>query len=365
MDKSPLIAVLAGDGIGPEVVREAVACLREVIEDAEFVDAPVGGASYDLHGTPLTEATLDLAKRADAVLLGAVGGPKWEPLDFSVRPERALLGLREGLGLYANLRPAVVYPGLAAASSLRAEIVTGIDLLVVRELTGGIYFGKPRGVVMEHGERVGINTERYSESEIRRIAVCAFEVARKRRRKLTSVDKANVLEATELWREIVSTVGKAYPDVSLSHMYVDNCAMQLVRDPSQFDVIVTTNLFGDILSDEAAMLTGSIGMLASASLAGLGAPGGLYEPVHGSAPDIAGQGKANPLATILSAAMLLRYSLGREDAARRIEGAVARVLDAGLRTPDIAPRDATGAGRVTIVGTQEMGARVRKAMKEL
>jgi 3-isopropylmalate dehydrogenase len=363
MTDQPLIAVLPGDGIGPEVVREAVACLREVIDDAQLVEASVGGASYDLHGTPLTDETLALAARADAVLLGAVGGPQWEGLDYSLRPERALLGLREALGLYANLRPAVVHAPLAHASSLRREIVAGIDLLVVRELTGGIYFGKPRGVVVENGERVGINTERYRESEIRRIAVCAFEIARRRRKKLASVDKANVLEATELWREVVTEVGKGYPDVSLSHMYVDNCAMQLVREPSQFDVIVTTNLFGDILSDEAAMLTGSIGMLPSASLAGLGAPGGLYEPVHGSAPDIAGRGKANPLATILSAAMLLRYSLGREAAARRIEAAVARVLDAGLRTPDIMPRE--GRSGVTLVGTEEMGARVRKEMENI
>jgi 3-isopropylmalate dehydrogenase len=359
----PCIAVLPGDGIGPEVVREAVACLRLLLPDAEFPEAPVGGASYDLHGTPLTPETLALARRADAVLLGAVGGPKWEPLDFSVRPERALLGLREALGLYANLRPAVVHPALADASSLKREVVSGIDVMVVRELTGGIYFGKPRGIVRENGERVGINTERYSESEIRRIAVCAFEIARRRRRKLTSVDKANVLEATELWREIVTDAGRGYPDVALSHLYVDNCAMQLVRDPKQFDVIVTTNLFGDILSDEAAMLTGSIGMLPSASVAGLGAPGGLYEPVHGSAPDIAGQGKANPLAAILSAAMLLRYSLGRDAEAARLERAVARTLDAGLRTPDIAPRE--GGAEIARVGTQEMGARVRKELEHL
>ncbi len=363
MGSPPLIAVLPGDGIGPEVVRESVACLREVVPDAALVEASVGGASYDKYGTPLTEQTLALARRADGVLLGAVGGPEWEPLDYSVRPERALLGLREALGLYANLRPAIVHPALAAASSLRAEIVSGIDILVVRELTGGIYFGTPRGVVEEGGERVGINTERYTESEIRRVAVCAFEIARRRRRKLTSVDKANVLEATELWRDVVTEVGRDYPDVTLSHMYVDNCAMQLVRYPKQFDVIVTTNMFGDILSDEAAMLTGSIGMLPSASLAGLGAPGGMYEPVHGSAPDIAGQGKANPLATILSAAMLLRYSLGRESEARRIEEAVARVLDAGLRTPDLMPEG--GDPGATLVGTEEMGARVRKEMKNL
>ncbi len=363
MPKHPLIAVLPGDGIGPEVVREAVACLRGVLPEAEFREAPVGGASYDLHGAPLTQETLALAQRADAVLLGAVGGPKWESLHFSVRPERALLGLREALGLYANLRPAIVYPALADASSLKPEIVRGIDILVVRELTGGIYFAKPRGVIVEGGERVGINTERYSESEIRRIAIVGFEVARLRKKRLTSVDKANVLEATELWRDVVTEIGTGYPDVALSHMYVDNCAMQLVREPSQFDVLVTTNLFGDILSDEAAMLTGSIGMLPSASLAGLGAPGGLYEPIHGSAPDIAGQGKANPLAAILSAAMLLRYSLGKQAEARRMEEAVARVLDAGLRTPDLAPRDQRGG--TTLVGTEEMGARVRKEMKNL
>jgi len=363
MPTHPLIAILPGDGIGPEVVREAVACLRDVLPDAGFEEAPVGGASYDLHGTPLTQDTLALAQRADAVLLGAVGGPKWEPLDYSVRPERALLGLREALGLYANLRPAIVYPALADASSLKREIVEGIDLLVVRELTGGIYFGRPRGVHVENGERVGINTERYCESEIRRIAVCGFEIARRRKKRLTSVDKANVLEATELWRDVVTQVGKDYPDVALSHIYVDNCAMQLVRDPRQFDVIVTTNLFGDILSDEAAMLTGSIGMLPSASLAGLGGRGGLYEPVHGSAPDIAGQGKANPLATILSAALLLRYSLSKEAEARRIEEAVARVLDAGLRTLDLLPREKRAG--TTLVGTEEMGARVRKEMKNL
>ncbi len=363
MPQHPLIAVLPGDGIGPEVVREAVACLRDVLPDAAFEEAPVGGAAYDRHGTPLTQDTLALAQRADAVLLGAVGGPQWEGLDYSVRPERALLGLREALGLYANLRPAIVHPALADASSLKREIVDGIDILVVRELTGGIYFGKPRGVIVEGGERVGINTERYAEREIRRIAIVGFEAARLRKKRLTSVDKANVLEATELWRDVVTQIGKDYPDVALSHMYVDNCAMQLVRDPRQFDVIVTTNLFGDILSDEAAMLTGSIGMLPSASLAGLGARGGLYEPVHGSAPDIAGQGKANPLAAILSAAMLLRYSLGRQAEARRMEEAVARVLDAGLRTPDIAPRDRRGG--TTLVATEEMGARVRKEMKNL
>jgi 3-isopropylmalate dehydrogenase len=297
------------------------------------------------------------------VLLGAVGGPKWEPLEYGVRPERALLGLREALGLYANLRPARVHPALVSASSLKPEVVAGIDIMVVRELTGGIYFGTPRGVRKETGERVGVNTLRYTESDIRRVAVCAFEIARGRRRCLTSVDKANVLEATELWRDVVSEVARDYPDVALSHMYVDNCAMQLVRNPKQFDVILTTNLFGDILSDEAAMLTGSIGLLPSASLAGLSAAGGLYEPVHGSAPDITGQGKANPLATILSAAMLLRYSLGNEKGALRIEGAVARVLDAGLRTQDLVME---GEGRgTTLVGTEEMGARVRKEMKNL
>ncbi|MDP3940515.1 MAG: 3-isopropylmalate dehydrogenase [Deltaproteobacteria bacterium] len=343
-------------------MREAVACLREVVPGAAYEEAPVGGASYDAHGAPLTAATLDLARRADAVLLGAVGGPKWEPLDFSVRPERALLGLREALGLYANLRPAICQPALVSASSLRPEVVSGIDIMVVRELTGGIYFGKPRGVSKIDGERVGVNTLRYSESEIRRVAICAFEIARRRRKSLVSVDKANVLEATELWREVVTEVGRDYADVALSHMYVDNCAMQLVRNPKQFDVIVTTNLFGDILSDEAAMLTGSIGLLPSASLAGLGGRGGLYEPVHGSAPDIAGQGKANPLAAILSAAMLLRYSLNMVSEAGRIEEAVARVLGAGLRTPDIAGEGGAG---TTLVGTQEMGERVRKEIKNL
>lgn len=362
MNKKPLIAVLPGDGIGPEVVREAVACLKDALPEAVYEEAPVGGASYDQSGAPLTDETLALARRADAVLLGAVGGPKWESLDFSVRPERALLGLREELGLYANLRPAVVQPALASASSLKSEIVSGIDIMVVRELTGGIYFGKPRGVSSEGGERVGINTLRYSESEIRRVAVCGFEIAKLRKKKLTSVDKANVLEATELWRDVVTEVGRDYPDVALSHMYVDNCAMQLVRNPAQFDVIVTTNMFGDILSDQAAMLTGSIGLLPSASLAGLGARGGLYEPVHGSAPDIAGEGKANPLAAILSAAMLLRYSFGMNDRARRIEEAVSRVLNAGLRTPDLAGEGGAG---TTLVGTQEMGERVRKEQRSL
>lgn len=362
MSKQPLIAVLPGDGIGPEVTREAVACLKDVCPDAACKEAAVGGASYDRAGTPLTEEALALARRADAVLLGAVGGPAWEALDFSVRPERALLGLRESLGLYANLRPAVVQPALASASSLRPDVVAGIDIMVVRELTGGIYFGEPRGVSTEGGDRVGVNTLRYTEKEVRRVAVCAFEIARLRKKNLVSVDKANVLEATELWRAVVTEAGRDYPDVTLSHMYVDNCAMQLVRNPAQFDVILTTNLFGDILSDQAAMLTGSIGLLPSASLAGLGNRGGLYEPVHGSAPDIAGQGKANPLAAILSAAMLLRYSLAMEDAARRLEEAVSRVLGAGLRTPDLAGEGGAG---TTLVGTQEMGERVRKELRSL
>ncbi|HPB75775.1 MAG TPA: 3-isopropylmalate dehydrogenase, partial [Chromatiaceae bacterium] len=335
---SKQILILPGDGIGPEIVDEAVkilACLRDDYGlDIDMHEALVGGAAIDATGGPLPEATLELAREADAILLGAVGGPKWEPLPYAVRPERGLLGLRGGLGLFANLRPAILYPQLAAASSLRPEIVAGLDIVIVRELTGDIYFGKPRGVhINEDGQRVGVNTMVYTEAEIRRICRVAFDIARKRNKSLCSVDKANVLESTELWREVATEVGAEYPDVALSHMYVDNCAMQLVRNPKQFDVIVTGNIFGDILSDEASMLTGSIGMLPSASLDEHGK--GMYEPIHGSAPDIAGKGVANPLATILSVAMMLRYSFGDEDNARRIEQAVTRVLDRGLRTADI------------------------------
>ena len=356
---SKKILILPGDGIGPEIVDEAVkvlACLRDNYGlDIDMDEALVGGAAIDATGGPLPEATLELAREADAVLLGAVGGPKWEPLPIAIRPEKGLLGLRAGLGLFANLRPAILYPQLAAASSLRPEVVSGLDIVIVRELTGDIYFGQPRGThVREDGERVGVNTMIYSESEIRRICRVAFDIARQRGKRLCSVDKANVLECTELWREVATEVGAEYPDVALSHMYVDNCAMQLVRNPKQFDVIVTGNIFGDILSDEASMLTGSIGMLPSASLDEHGK--GMYEPIHGSAPDIAGQGVANPLATILSLAMMLRYSLGDEAGTERIERAVTRVLDQGLRTADIL---SAGMRRVS---TSEMGDAVVAAL---
>ncbi len=354
------IAILAGDGIGPEIVAEAEKVLAvlgsEYGLDAEIEHAPVGGAAYDAHGHPLPAATLELVRAADAILLGAVGGPRWEKLERSLRPEQGLLGLRSELGLFANLRPAMLYPQLAEASTLKAEIVSGLDIMIVRELTGGIYFGKPRGIrIREDGQREGFNTLVYSESEIERIARVAFEIARKRSKRLCSVDKANVLECSELWREVVVRTAQEYPDVELSHMYVDNAAMQLVRAPKQFDVMVTSNMFGDILSDAAAMLTGSIGMLPSASLDKAGK--GMYEPIHGSAPDIAGQGVANPLATILSVAMMLRYSLELPAQAERIEQAVGRVLDKGLRTPDIA-----SPGTRT-VGTQEMGDAVVAALR--
>jgi len=346
------IAILPGDGIGPEVTNEAVKVLRLLKKtdglSFEFEEAVVGGTAYDQTGHPLPEATLKLAKEADSVLLGAVGGPKWEPLDYSVRPERALLGLREELGLFANLRPAVVFSPLRTASTLKEEVIDGIDLMVVRELTGGIYFGKPRGVTkLNEGGEKGVNTLVYTTKEIERIARVAFDLARQRNKKVTSVDKANVLEATELWRKVVTGVHQDYSDVELSHMYVDNCAMQLIRNPSQFDVIVTTNLFGDILSDEAAMLTGSIGMLPSASLNE--SSRGMYEPVHGSAPDITGKGLANPIATILSVAMMLRYSLNQPEAAKKIEQVVNNVLDQGYRTADIYTKETKK------VGTEEMG----------
>jgi 3-isopropylmalate dehydrogenase len=332
------IAVLPGDGIGPEIVAEAIKVLEVLNIESnlglEFEYGLIGGAAYDVHGTPFPQQTLDLAKQSDAILLGAVGGYKWESLDISIRPEKGLLGLRSELELFANLRPAILYPQLAGASSLKPEIVSGLDIMIVRELTGGIYFGQPRGIrVLENGERQGFNTLIYKESEIRRIAHSAFQTAQKRQGRLCSVDKANVLECTELWREVVTEVGKQYPDVALSHMYVDNAAMQLVRAPKQFDVIVTTNMFGDILSDCAAMLTGSIGMLPSASLNAEGK--GMYEPIHGSAPDIAGKGIANPLATILSVAMMLRYTFNESVAADRIEQAVNDALDANVRTADI------------------------------
>ncbi|MDA1118132.1 MAG: 3-isopropylmalate dehydrogenase [Proteobacteria bacterium] len=349
------IAVLPGDGIGTEIIAQAVRVLRRLELPLELEEAPVGGAGYEAAGDPLPEATLRLARDADAILFGAIGGPRYDALPRDKRPERGLLRLRKELGLFANLRPAQVYPELAQASSLKPELVAGLDLLIVRELTGDIYFGEPRGIAtLANGEREGVNTMRYRESEIRRIARVAFEAARKRGRKLCSVDKANVLETTELWRQVVGALGKDYADIELSHMYVDNCAMQLVRNPKQFDVIVTGNLFGDILSDEASMLTGSIGMLPSASLDERGK--GLYEPIHGAAPDIAGKGVANPLATIISAAMMLRYSLQRATEADRVEAAVRKVLQAGLRTGDIYT-----AG-MRKVGTQEMGDAVVAAL---
>jgi len=332
------ILVLPGDYIGPEVTAEAVRVLQAVDRQfglgVELEYALLGGAAIDASGEPLPAATLERARAADAILLGAVGGPKWDAVERQLRPERGLLGIRSELGLFGNLRPALLYPQLADASTLKPEVVSGLDILIVRELTGGIYFGQPRGIrTLDNGEREGFNTYVYRESEIRRIGRLAFELARKRSRRVCSVDKANVLEVTVLWREVMEEVAREYPDVELSHMYVDNAAMQLVRAPRQFDVMVTGNMFGDILSDAAAMLTGSIGMLPSASLDERGR--GMYEPCHGSAPDIAGQGKANPLATILSVAMMLRYSLSCPAAAAAIEAAVGAVLDEGLRTADI------------------------------
>jgi len=330
------IAVLPGDGIGPEIVAQAEKVLKALASDGlklEMEHGFIGGAGYDAAGSPLPEATLKLAKEADAVLLGAVGGPRYDTLDRPLRPERGLLGIRKELNLFANLRPATLYPELASASTLRPEVVAGLDIMIVRELTGDVYFGQPRGIEVRNGERVGFNTMLYSESEVRRVADLAFGIAMKRGKKLCSVEKANVLECSELWKEVVIEVSKDYPEVELSHMYVDNAAMQLVRNPKQFDVIVTGNIFGDILSDEASMLTGSIGMLPSASLDANNK--GMYEPIHGSAPDIAGKNVANPLATILSAAMMLRYTLAQQAAADRIENAVKKVLSQGYRTADI------------------------------
>ena len=341
------IAILPGDGIGPEIMAQAVKVLRRLALPAEMHEAPVGGAGYAAAGDPLPAKTLALAKEADAVLFGAVGDARYDRLERAKRPEQAILGLRKELGLFANLRPARVHPELASASALKSEVVAGLDILIVRELTGDIYFGEPKGIRQAQGEREGFDTMRYRESEIRRIAGVAFDAARKRGKRVCSVDKANVLETSQLWREVVSAEAAKYPDLELTHMYVDNCAMQLVRNPKQFDVIVTGNLFGDILSDEASMLTGSIGMLPSASLDAAGK--GLYEPIHGSAPDIAGRGVANPLATILSAAMMLRYSLRQPDAATRVEQAVSKVLKDGLRTADI---HTAGARKV---GTEQMG----------
>ena len=357
---SKKILILAGDGIGPEIMAEAVKVLQFVNDQEnlglELEHALLGGCAIDATGGPLPDATLKLAQEADSILLGAVGGPKWEPLPIAIRPEKGLLGIRSSLELFANLRPAILYPQLASASSLKPELVAGLDILIVRELVGGMYFGKPRGIrTLENGEREGFNTLTYKESEIERIGRIGFEMARKRNKKLCSVDKANVLETTELWREVMTNLNKEYPDVQLSHMYVDNAAMQLIRAPKQFDVMVTENMFGDILSDAAAMLTGSIGMLPSASLDKNGK--GMYEPCHGSAPDIAGKGIANPLATILSAAMLLRYSLDQGRVADRIEQAVSTVLDQGFRTGDIYT-DGTQK-----VGTSQMGEAVLNALK--
>jgi 3-isopropylmalate dehydrogenase len=353
------IAVLAGDGIGPEIIaatQKVIECLpQEFAFAADLEPSAIGGAGYDQHGQPLPEQTLDICKQADAILFGAIGGPKYDNLERELRPEKGLLNLRSSLSLFSNLRPAILYPQLAAASSLKSELVAGLDIMIVRELTGGIYFGEPRGIrERQDGRREGYNTMVYAEYEIERIARSAFEIARLRNRNLCSVDKANVLEVSELWREVVERVASDYADVNVSHMYVDNAAMQLVRAPKQFDVIVTGNLFGDILSDTAAMLTGSIGMLPSASLDANGK--GMYEPVHGSAPDIAGQNLANPLATILSLAMMLRYSLQQSQLAERVETAIGEVLDRGLRTADIA-------GAAGSVGTQEMGDAVVAAIR--
>ncbi|SDR91687.1 3-isopropylmalate dehydrogenase [Halopseudomonas sabulinigri] len=359
---SKRILVLQGDGIGPEIMAEAVKVLNLANEkyelDLELSSGELGGASYDKYGVPLADETLERARQADAVLLGAVGGPKWDAIDPALRPERGLLKIRSELGLFGNLRPAILYPQLAESSTLKPEVVSGLDILIVRELTGGIYFGQPREKrVLANGERQAYDTLPYSESEIRRIAKVGFDMAMVRNKKLCSVDKANVLASSQLWREVVEEVAKDYPEVELSHMYVDNCAMQLVRAPKQFDVIVTDNMFGDILSDQASMLTGSIGMLPSASLDVNGK--GMYEPCHGSAPDIAGKGIANPLATILSVSMMLRYSFAQAEAADAIEQAVSLVLDQGLRTGDIYSEGCRQ------VGTAEMGDAVAEALKNL
>jgi 3-isopropylmalate dehydrogenase len=353
------IAVLPGDGIGPEIIAEAVKVLNALGESFEMETAPVGGAGYEAKGHPLPEDTLKLAKDADAILFGAVGDWKYDTLARELRPEQAILGLRKHLSLFANLRPAICYPELTEASSLKPEIIAGLNILIVRELNGDIYFGAPKGIRtatdgLFPGTREGFDTMRYSEPEVERIAHVAFQAAQKRHKRLCSVDKSNVLETSQLWREVMTRIAKEYPDVELSHMYVDNAAMQLVKAPKAFDVVVTGNLFGDILSDEASMLTGSIGMLPSASLDKSNK--GLYEPSHGSAPDIAGQGIANPLATILSAAMMLRYSLGKAEQADRIEAAVQKVLAQGYRTGDIKTAGCQ------LVGTKEMGEAVLKAL---
>jgi len=342
------IAILPGDGIGPEITKQAVKILDafDLTKDIEY--APIGGSAFELHNDPLPASTLDLAKKADAILLGAVGDWKYDQLPREKRPEQGLLRIRQGLNLFANLRPAIMFPELTHASSLKASVVSGLDIMIIRELTGDIYFGQPRGIsVNENNEREGVNTMRYAESEIERIAHVAFQTAQRRKQKLCSVDKANVLETTELWREIFTNIGKSYPDVKLSHMYVDNAAMQLIRDPKQFDVIATGNIFGDILSDQASMLTGSIGMLPSASLNANNK--GMYEPSHGSAPDIAGKDTANPLATILSLAMMFKYTFKDEAKYLLIENAVRQVLQDGYRTQDIFSTD------TKLIGCEQMG----------
>jgi 3-isopropylmalate dehydrogenase len=352
------ILILPGDGIGTEIVEQALKVIAVLNEKHNLgmalVHGLIGGMAYDETGSPLPQATLDAAQSCDSILLGAVGGYQWETLERDLRPERGLLGLRAQMDLFSNLRPAILYPQLASASTLKEEVVSGLDLMIVRELVAGIYFGQPRGIEMRNGQKYGFNTATYFESEIERIGRSAFEIAKKRGGRVCSVDKANVLEVCELWRETMERVSRDYPEVELSHMYVDNAAMQLVRNPKQFDVMVTSNLFGDVLSDCAAMLTGSIGMLPSASLNASGF--GMYEPIHGSAPDIAGQDIANPLATILSVAMMLRYSLNQTDLADKIEQAVNVVLDKGYRTRDIASKD------TTIVGTSQMGDLVVEAL---
>ena len=353
------ILILPGDGIGIEIVAQAVKVIdslnRNHLMGMTLVNGLLGGAAYDETGSPFPDETIRIAKECDSILLGAVGGPKWESLERSLRPERGLLGIRSELELFSNLRPAILYPQLASASSLKNEIVSGLDLMIVRELVGGIYFGQPRGVEIKNGERFGVNSATYYESEIARIGHSAFQIAQKRQGRVCSVDKANVLEVSELWRDVIEEVSKEYSDVKLSHLYVDNAAMQLVRDPKQFDVMVTSNLFGDVLSDCAAMLTGSIGMLPSASLDKNNF--GMYEPIHGSAPDIAGKDIANPLATILSVSMMLRYSLNQAELAEKIDSAVSDVLDQGYRTRDIA------GDSQKVVGTEEMGDLVVKALE--
>ena len=353
------ILILPGDGIGIEIVAQAVKVIdslnRNHAMEMTLVNGLLGGAAYDETGSPFPDETIRIAKECDSILLGAVGGPKWESLERSLRPERGLLGIRSELELFSNLRPAILYPQLASASSLKNEIVSGLDLMIVRELVGGIYFGEPRGVEIKNGERFGVNSATYYESEIARIGHSAFQIAQKRDGRVCSVDKANVLEVSELWRDVMEEVSKEYSDVKLSHLYVDNAAMQLVRDPKQFDVMVTSNLFGDVLSDCAAMLTGSIGMLPSASLDKNNF--GMYDPIHGSAPDIAGKDIANPLATILSVSMMLRYSLNQAELAEKIDSAVSDVLDQGYRTKDIA------GDSQKVVGTEEMGDLVVKALE--